>query len=59
MFGNNEISLTRTRDLESQNQTEYINIIHYYLRRLVEDGKLAINWISSSDMLANGQKLFL
>ena len=54
MLGNNKMSLTLTKDPESQNRTKHINVIHYYMRGLVEDEELGIKWISSSSMLANG-----
>lgn len=43
MLNNNETSLTLTKDLKSQNQTKYIDIIHHHICKLVEDRKLAIN----------------
>lgn len=54
MLGDNETSLTLTRDPESQNRTKHIDVMHHHVRGLVEDGELAIEWISSSDMLADG-----
>lgn len=43
MLRDNEISLTLTKDPKSQNQIKHINIIYYYIQRLVDDGELAIN----------------
>lgn len=54
MLDNNETSLTLTKDLESQNQTKHIDIIHYPVRRLMKDGELAIEQIESSTMLVDG-----
>ena len=54
MLGDNETSLTLTRNLESQNCTKHIDIMHHHIRELVENGQLAIEWISSSNMLADG-----
>lgn len=54
MLGENETSLTLTRDPKSQNQTKYIDVMHYYVRGLIKDGKLFIDWIESSTMLADG-----
>lgn len=42
ILGNNETNLILTRDLESQNQTKHVNIMHYHVHGLVEDGKRAI-----------------
>ena len=53
MLGDNETSLTLTRDSESQNRTKHIDVMHHHLRGLVEDGELAIEWIESSTMLAD------
>lgn len=54
MLGDNETSLTLTRDPESQNWTKHIDVMHYYVRGLVEDRELTIDWIESSQMLADG-----
>ena len=53
MLGDNETSLTLTRDLESQNRTKHIDVMHYHVYRLVEDGEILVEWMSSIDMLAN------
>lgn len=50
---NNKTSLTLIRDPKSQNRIKYIDVIHYYIQRLVEDRELAIDLIASSTMLAN------
>lgn len=42
MFEDNKTSLTLTKKIESQNCTKHINIMHYYIRRLVEDKELGI-----------------
>ena len=33
---NNKITFTLIKELRSQNQTKYINMIHYYMRGLIE-----------------------
>ena len=42
MLGDNKTSLTLTKDLESQNQTKHIYVMHHHVRGLVGDGKLGI-----------------
>lgn len=54
MLGDNETSLTLTKDPESQNWTKHINVMHHHVQGLVEDGELTIDWIASSAMLADG-----
>ena len=54
MLGNNEMSFTLTKDLESQNRTKHIDVIHNYVRGLVKDGELGIELILSLSMLADG-----
>lgn len=54
MLGNNETSILLTRDFKSQNQKKYIDVMHHHIRRLIADGKLAIDWIKSSAILADG-----
>ena len=43
MLGANKTSLTLTNDLESQNQTNHIDVIYHHIRELVEDGEREIN----------------
>ena len=54
MLGDNETSLTLTKDPKSQNRTKQIDVMHHYMRSLVKDGELAVEWIPSSGMLADG-----
>ena len=35
MLGDNETSLTLTRDSESQNRTKYIDVMHHHIRQLI------------------------
>lgn len=42
MYDNNEKTLTLIRDLDSQNYIKYINIMHYYIQKLIEDIRLGI-----------------
>ena len=46
------MSLTLTKDLESQNCTKHINVMQYYVQGLVEDRKLGIEYISTLSILA-------
>lgn len=43
MLGDNKISFILIKNLESQNRTKYINVIHYHIQKLVEDEKLKLN----------------
>ena len=54
ILGDNETSLILTRNLESQNCIKHIDVIYHHIQELVENRKLAIKWISSSNMLADG-----
>ena len=42
MLGDNKTSLILTRDPESQNYTKNIDVIHYHVKELLENGELAI-----------------
>lgn len=42
IFDNNKMSLILTRDPESQNHTEHINLMYHHVQRLVEDRELGI-----------------
>ena len=54
MLGNNETSLTLTRNPKSQNQIKHIDVMHYHVKRLVEDEELTIDQIESFKMLTDG-----
>ena len=53
ILGDNETSFTLTRDPKNQNHIKHINIIYHHVRELVENEKLAIKWVSNSNMLAD------
>ncbi len=52
--GNNEASISLTKNLESQNRTKYIDVQHHYIRELVNNKELKIEWVPSAKMLADG-----
>lgn len=54
MLGDNETSLTLTKDPESQNRSKHIDVMHHHVRGLVEEGELSVEWVPSSMMLADG-----
>ena len=54
LFGDNEMSITLTKNIESQHQTKYINIQYHYIRELVNKGELAVKWIPGLKILADG-----
>ena len=43
MLGNNETSLTLTKNPKRQNRTKHINVMLHHVCRLVKDGELAID----------------
>lgn len=42
MLGDNKMSFTLTKDLESQNCIKHINVMYYYMQKLIEEGELGI-----------------
>lgn len=42
ILGDNKISLTLVKDFKNQNQIKYINVIYYYMRKLVKDSKQSV-----------------
>ena len=54
ILNDNEMSLTLTKDPESQNCTKHIDVMHHYMQDLLKKGELGIKWIPSSSMLADG-----
>lgn len=54
LYGDNETSITLTKNAESQHRTKHIDVQHHYIRELVGEGELEVLWICSSSMLADG-----
>lgn len=48
-----ESSILLTINAESQNRIKHINVIHHFMRKIVEDRKLEINWVAGPAMLAD------
>ena len=51
---NNKASLSLTKNPESQHRTKYIDVQYHYIRELVNDKKLDVEWTPSVMMLADG-----
>ena len=54
LLGDNETSISLTKDVESQVRTKHIDVIHHHIRGLVEEEEICIKWIPGSSMLADG-----
>lgn len=54
LYGDNEISITLTKNVESQRRTKHIDLQHYYIRELIKEGELTITWIPGSKILVDG-----
>lgn len=54
ILSDNKMSFILTKDSKSQNCIKYIDIIYYHIQELITNGKLGIEWIFSSLILANG-----
>lgn len=52
--GDNEMSITLTKNAESQHCTKHIDVQHHYVREMVSEGELTIKWAPSAEMLADG-----
>ncbi len=50
----NEMSVTLTKNAESQQRTKHIDVPHRYIRELIDEKELTVAWISRSEMLADG-----
>ncbi len=52
--GDNEMSITLTKNTESQHRTKHVDVQHHYIRELIDEKELTVPWVSSSEMLADG-----
>ena len=50
----NEMSITLTKNAESQHRTKRIDIQDHYIRELIYKKELTVGWVSSSEMLSDG-----
>lgn len=57
LHGDNETSIILTKNAESQSRTKHIDVQHHYVRELVTDGDLVVEWVCSSNMLADDESL--
>ena len=48
LHGDNEISIALTKNAESQHRTKHIDFQHHYIRELVNERELTIEWIQGS-----------
>lgn len=53
LHGDNETSIILTKNTESQARTKHIDVQHHYIRELVADKEVTIEWICSASMLAD------
>lgn len=51
---NNKTSIFFTKNAESQSLTKYIDVQHYYIKKLVTNSKFMVKWVCSTKILANG-----
>jgi hypothetical protein len=54
IFGDNESGLKLVRNAEFYDRTKYIDVQHHYVRELVADRYITVDWVPTKDMLADG-----
>ena len=54
LLGDNESSISLAQNAEQHSRTKHIDIQHHYLRAMVEDRELVVEWVPTKDMLADG-----
>lgn len=52
--GDNDSSLSSTKNPEAQNRTKHIDVQHHYLREHINAKELIVAWVPSARMLADG-----
>jgi hypothetical protein len=52
--GDNQTSISLAEDAESQNRTKHVDVQHHYVRELVSEGELTVQWVPTKNMLADG-----
>ncbi len=52
--GDNEMSITLTKNAESQNRTKHTYVQHHYIREPIDEKEVTIVWVSSAEISADG-----
>ena len=52
--GDNESTLSLTKDPEGQSRTKHIDVQHHYIREFIIEKELLVSWVPSARMLADG-----
>lgn len=52
--GDNESSLSSTKNPEAENRTKHIDVQHHYIQELINEKELIVAWVPSARMLADG-----
>ena len=53
LYGDNEISITLTKNAKSQYSTKHIDVQYHYIQKLIEEGELKIERICNTNILAD------
>jgi hypothetical protein len=53
IFGDNKSGLKLVRNAEFHDRTKYIDIQHHYVRELVADRYITVDWVPTKDMLTD------
>lgn len=54
LLGDNESSIKLVQNAEQHSRMKHIDVQHHYIRSLVDDGELVVEWVATKDMLADG-----
>jgi hypothetical protein len=52
--GDNQKSLGLANKTQSQNRTKHIDVQHHYVQGVIERGEIAMSWVPTGEMLADG-----
>ena len=51
--GDNDMSITLTKNAESHHRTKHIDVQHQYIRELIDEKELTVAWVSNSEILVD------
>ena len=54
ILGDNQSSLAIVKNAEYHDRTKHIDVQHHYVRELVQDGYVCMEWITTKEQLADG-----
>ena len=54
LFGDNQASLSLVKERQTHDRAKHIDVAYHYIRELYEKGRISVQYVRTTDMLADG-----